>query len=76
MSEGPIKRWRDSWKPPIVTTSAKDRVCFIDPSRGLHPYCGRRKRARVTFDRAEATCSECLSMWRADHEPPEQEQGR
>ena len=66
MSEGPIHHWWRSHKPPTVTTTAKDRVCIIVPDRGLHPYCGRRAHAKVTFTPSEVTCSECVSAMNAD----------
>jgi len=67
MSEGPIKAWRDSWKPPIVSTNNDERVCLIVPPT-MSPYCGRRKRVRITFDPADVKCSECSAAWVADHE--------
>lgn len=45
---------------------AKDRVCLIVPERGMHPYCGRRARAKITFEPAKVTCSECVASMNAD----------
>lgn len=64
MSEGPIKAERDAWKPPRVSTTDTDRVCFIEP---LSPrtYCGRRPK-RTTDLITHTTCADCRAALRAD----------
>lgn len=68
MSEGPIKREREAWKPPVVSTTAKDRVCA--DGKGLNAtlgksYCGRSSAKRVE-EWAEVTCADCHAARRAD----------
>jgi hypothetical protein len=69
MPEGsPIDQWWKSHLPAKVTTSNDaERVCLIVPPK-LSPYCGRRKRVKITFDPAEAKCSECTAAWNTDHQ--------
>lgn len=64
MSEGPIKRWRDSWKPPKVSTDEAHRVCADEGGRG---YCGRHTpQAKRTDDWDKVTCADCQAARRAD----------
>lgn len=66
MSEGPIKAWRDSWKPPRVSSSNAERACFKKPLEEK-AHCGRRP--KVAFDDAtKVTCSDCLAALRSDGE--------
>lgn len=62
MSEGPIKRGRDAWKPPVVSTTAKDRVCLNVEGRS---YCGRKNK-NTTAVWAHCTCADCHAARRAD----------
>jgi hypothetical protein len=63
VSEGPIKAWRDSWKPPVVSTPAGTALHLAgDPGRA---YCGRRKVALATTP-GEVTCSDCAAARAAD----------
>jgi hypothetical protein len=64
MSEGPIKSWRDSWKPPIVTTRPNLALHYAGTGAG-GSYCGR-KNVRVTDGTRYVDCSECLAALRAD----------
>lgn len=65
MSEGPIKRERDAWKPPKVSSTDTERVCY--QKLGHKAYCGRQ--AKVAFDDwSKVTCSDCLAAKRADDE--------
>jgi hypothetical protein len=64
MSEGPIKLWRDSWKPPVVSSRDSARVCFkkLNIEKA---WCGRKP--KVAYDDwARVTCSDCLAARRAD----------
>lgn len=68
MSEGPIKQWRDAWKPEQVSTSPSKAVhAYGGPARA---YCGRRGGVTGAFIGApsQVTCSDCLAAMRADHE--------
>lgn len=65
MSEGPIKRQRDAWKPPVVSSTDADRVCMAHPPV-FRPYCGRKKRPAVTSEIQEVTCADCLTAMRAE----------
>lgn len=64
MSEGPIKKWRDSWKPPAASTRDVDRVCFkrLGPARA---YCGRNPKVSYE-DWSKVTCADCLAAAAAD----------
>jgi hypothetical protein len=58
MSEGPIKQWRDSWKPPIVSTSDAARVCALFGIGST--ACGRKKRiGRTSTNWGDVTCADC-----------------
>lgn len=64
MSEGPIKREREAWKPVPASTPDARRVCFksLLERRG---YCGRVP--QVSFDDwGKVTCADCLAARRAD----------
>lgn len=66
MSEGPIKAWRDSWKPPAVSTRDSERACYMKLGQ-VRAYCGRKP--KVAFDDvARVTCADCLAAIRADEE--------
>lgn len=67
MSEGPIKAWRDSWKPPTISTPQSTAVHGAGPTLG-RAYCGRKTHA-VTGHIGEVTCADCLAGIRADAEP-------
>lgn len=69
MSEGPIKREREAWEPPRVSTPNKDRVCFRAESSLPVTYCGRRP-VRVTADLAAVNCADCTAALRADERIP------
>jgi len=64
VSAGPIKQWRDSWKPERVSTTNASRVCA---SCGGASYCGRRG-APVVPNWAQVTCADCLAARTADLE--------
>jgi len=66
MSEGPIKKWRDSWKPPTVSTADSERVCWkkLGPAKA---YCGRAPRVSYE-DWDKVTCADCLAARQADAE--------
>ena len=61
MSEGPIKKWRESYAPPRVSTRPS-QVAHAPGSEPGRAYCGRRNVA-ITGD---ATCADCLAAIRAD----------
>lgn len=63
MSEGPIKAWRDSWKPQDVSTNPKTAIHLKGERRMA--YCGR---GRVTLSASPSavTCADCLAAKRAD----------
>lgn len=64
MSEGPIEQWRDSWKPPQVSSKDSDRVCY-QKLGFIRAWCGRK--AKVAYDDwGKVTCSDCLAARRAD----------
>lgn len=66
MSEGPIKRERDAWKPITVSTTDAARVCMATKERG-RGYCGRAaKGSKVTAEWADVECSDCVAAFRAD----------
>lgn len=66
MSDGPIKAWRDSWKPPKTSSSNAERACFKN-LLAAKAYCGRRP--KLAFDDpTKVTCSDCLAALRADRE--------
>lgn len=64
MSEGPIKAWRDAWKPPVVSTTDAARVCYkkLGPARAS---CGRKPKVSYE-DVTKVTCADCLAALRAD----------
>lgn len=64
MSEGPIKRERDAWKPVEASTPDVQRVCMGVKGRG---YCGRRS-GRLVGDWAAVSCADCIAARRADEE--------
>jgi hypothetical protein len=66
MSEGPIKQWRDSQKPPRVSTANVDRVC-MSVGASLRSYCGRRS-PHVSHLWDAVTCADCQAAHRADQE--------
>lgn len=68
MSEGPIKRWRDSYLPPKVSTTNKDRVCMASPTKVTRMECGRTGRRPFAIDWAHVTCADCLAAHAADVE--------
>lgn len=63
MSEGPIKRARDAWKPPAVSMSNAERICApnIDRNRA---YCGRSNKRTAEWE--HVNCADCLAAARAD----------
>lgn len=66
MSEGPIKRWRESWKRDRVSTTEKDRVCMVTGApEGLSTYCGRARR-NVATEWENVVCADCLAAAVAD----------
>lgn len=70
MSEGPIKSWRDSWKPPEVSTKNNVRVCLVMVVE-RKTACGRKPvRGHQTANRDDVTCSECTAAMRADGGAP------
>lgn len=64
MSEGPIKQWWDSHKPPRVSTPDAHRVCF-KKLLAQKAYCGRVPKV-ADDDWAEVTCADCQAAYRAD----------
>lgn len=60
MSEGPIKQWRDSWKPPTVSTKPSTATHASGQTRN-GTACGRRGPVVERF-----TCSDCGAARRAD----------
>lgn len=65
MSEGPIKSWRDSWKPPAVTTNPK--TSLHAPARFARAYCGRAAGpTMMAAEPAQVTCADCLAALAAD----------
>lgn len=68
MSEGPIKAWRDSWKPPVMSTNPK--TSLHAPATFARAYCGRAA-GPTSFapEHAQVTCSDCLAALAADAEP-------
>lgn len=64
MSEGPIRLWRESWTPTVVSIPDCERVCYPWPPTGT-VACGRRKTPRDK-DLRQVTCPECLAALRAD----------
>ncbi len=67
MSEGPIKREREAWKPLAVSTTNAARVCAPSATVG-RGYCGRRSApvSRASLD--EVTCADCIAALVADTE--------
>lgn len=63
MSEGPIKKERDSWKPLQVSTPDNRRVCFNVKGRG---YCGRTSAKSRTDDWSKVECWDCVAAALAD----------
>lgn len=61
MSEGPIKAWRDAWKPPIVSTRQSGAV---HAERDGRAYCGRK--GAMSKEWSTVTCSDCHAAHRAD----------
>lgn len=68
MSEGPIKRERDAWKPKEVSTPDAHRVCMVSEPGSKRSYCGRSKASRVGLvtDWADVECADCDACRRAD----------
>ncbi|WP_434315858.1 hypothetical protein [Leifsonia sp. P73] len=65
MSEGPIKQWRDSWKPPTVSTRDSQRVCGARTITTT--FCGRKpQRGHITTNWDDVTCADCHAAKRAD----------
>lgn len=64
MSEGPIKREREAWKPTTVSTPDAHRVCKSHHERGT--YCGRVSARRRTNDWTEVVCADCVAAANAD----------
>lgn len=62
MSEGPIRAWRDSWKPPKVSTADNKRKCRSWHGKG---YCGRSA-APLAETWEETNCADCEAAYRAD----------
>lgn len=62
MSEGPIKRERESHRPKAVSTPDSKRVCAESEGRG---YCGRANSKRATSWGA-VTCNDCRAAHNAD----------
>ena len=73
MSEGPIKREREAYKPPIVSTTNAARVCIRAMGTG-RALCGRRS-APLTDEWAKTTCADCVAAARADEQTEEKDQG-
>jgi hypothetical protein len=67
MSEGPIKRERDAWKPPVVSTGTA-RTTIHAYGGPMRAYCGRKGGVTGaiigTFE--QVTCSDCLAAQEAD----------
>ncbi len=63
MSNGPIQRERDAWKPLEVSTSDRARVCFDVKGRG---YCGRSSSKERMSVWSKVSCADCLAAARAD----------
>lgn len=61
MSEGPIKQWRDAWKPPTVTTNASTAVHAPSEQTRHGTVCGKRGTSGFAIN-----CSDCLAALRAD----------
>jgi len=64
MSEGPIKQWRDSWKPPLVSTNASTAVHAPSEQTRWGTACGQRGATGFAI-----TCSDCYAALRADQVP-------
>lgn len=69
MSGGPIKAWRDAWKPPAVSTGTAARTVhgYGGPMRA---YCGRKGGVSGAFIGTweQVTCSDCIAARRSDSE--------
>lgn len=66
MSEGPIKKWRESHQPPVVSTTDVDRVCLVRVI-DQRASCGRKLRpGHHTTYRDEMSCADCSAALRAD----------
>ena len=65
MSDGPIKAWRESYRPPAVSTSPRLSTHAFNVSRGT-AACGRRG----MMIGAPVTCADCLAALLADAEAP------
>ncbi|WP_336642311.1 hypothetical protein [Microbacterium sp. MMO-56] len=68
MSAGPIRQERQAHAAPLVSTSAKDRVCAPGTAAGRtlgRSYCGRSKATRATSWVA-VTCADCRAARAAD----------
>lgn len=68
MGDGPIRAERDAWKPPRVSTTDVDRVCFIIPP-ARRAYCGRRTPKATTPNLTDINCADCEAALRADGRP-------
>lgn len=65
MSEGPISRWRDSYKPPRSMSQAQALHLWASPGRAA---CGRRVPASkfAVPPSGEVTCADCLATTHAE----------
>lgn len=62
MSEGPIKRWRDSYKP--LPSTPQSRALHAAGAPG-HGYCGRKTTALASTP-TMVTCADCIAAQGAD----------
>lgn len=69
MSEGPIKRERDAWKPPVVSSGTRALTAHARSSVPFRAYCGRKAGPNVVIGPPEsADCSDCRAAIAADAE--------
>lgn len=59
----PIDQWWKSHRP-VRSTSASTRICAA--SRYGIAYCGTRRNAGVSTNRAAVTCADCIAAIAAD----------
>ena len=67
MSEGPIKRWRESYLPKRSVPQS-EAVHMASPTKVTRMECGRTGRRQFAIDWAHVTCADCLAAHAADVE--------
>lgn len=67
MSEGPIKQWRDGFKPAVASTTAKTATHLMTGPGDPRPYCGHKAKSPTSTNaRTMVTCSACIAAFNAD----------